>query len=346
MTTGGSGWSFLTDHWRLKLLSGLLAVILFGTVAFAQNPITVRTLHVRVTGYEKAAPDLVLIKFPSRVDVQTVGLADAVNALTPDDIVATVDLGRVAVPADQPQTVQVNVAVRTVAPGVTLQQSSIPEYITVDRVDSASIPIQVVDQPVSGLTIDSAVVYRAGTTTPVSTVSLTGPASIVDTLKGYVDLGPLDGGGNFLGLNLKFEDSSGKPVKWPPPTIPLSTADFTSVDVHVTAHQTQQQKQVAPLVAVTGSPACGYAVGGIAVSPTLITLTGDVTSLSAAGDSISLNAVDITGATATVTSRQKVSVPAGTTATPATVTVTITLKQVTSCTPASPQPAPSPSPTA
>jgi hypothetical protein len=344
VTTGGSGWALLTDHWRLKALSAVLAVILFGTVAFAQNPITVRTLSVRITGYQNADPSLVLIKYPTHVEVQAVGLADAVNPLTPDDIVASMDLSKVAVPTDQPQTVQVNVAVRTVAPGVTLQQSSIPVYITVDHKTSASIPIQVIDQAVPGLTVDSVVVDRPGTTDPVSSVSLSGAASIVETLKALVDLGPLDGGGNFVGLNVTFEDSSGKTVKWPPATIPLATADLTTVDVHVAAHQTQQQKQVAALVTLSGSPACGYAVAGITVAPALVTLTGDATSLGAAGSSIALSTVDITGATSTVVSRQKVSVPANTTVSPATVTVTVTLKQVASCTPASPQVTPSSAP--
>jgi YbbR domain-containing protein len=315
----GTRWAWLTDHWRLKLLSAILAVIMFGTVAFAQNPITVRTLHVRISSYQITDQQLVLIEFPTHVDVHAVGLADAVDPLTPDDVAAAMDLSKVAAPSGPPQKIQVAVNVRTVAPGVTLQETSVPVLVTVDSLNTASIPIQVADQPAPGVSV---------------------------TKVALVDLGTIEGGTEFLGAPLKFQDKTGKTIKWPPATIPLGSVDISSVDVTVTAHQTQQQKQVAPAATITGSPACGYSLAGISINPSLVTLTGDVPSLTAAGESIALTAVDITGATSNITSRQKLTAPTGTTVNPSTVTVTVSIKQVAACTPASPLPAsPTPQPT-
>lgn len=342
--SAGTRWSWLTDHWRLKALSALLAVILFGTVAFAQNPITVHTLHVRISSYQITDQQLVLIKFPTHVDVHAVGLADAVNPLTPDDVSAVMDLRKVAAPSGPPQQIQVAVNVRTVAPGVTLQEASILVFVTVDSLNSTSVPIQALDQPAPGVSVTKVAIDRRGTTDPVSSVAVTGPTSILDGLKAFVDLGPIEGGTEFPGAPLKFEDKAGRTIKWPPATIPLGSLDIASVDVYVSARQTQQQKQVAPAATISGTPACGYGVGGISISPSLVMLTGDVPSLAAAGQSIALNAVDITGATSNVTSRQKLTAPAGTSVNPTTVTVTVTIKQIASCTPASPLPA-SPTPT-
>lgn len=345
--SAGTRWAWLTDHWRLKVLSALLAVILFGTVAFAQNPITVRTLHVRISSYEITDQQLVLIGFPTHVDVHAVGLADAVDPLTADDVAAVMDLRKVAAPSGPPQKIQVSVNVRTVAPGVTLQETSIPVFVTIDSLNSTSLPIQVVDQPAPGVSVTKVTIDRHGSTDPVSNVTVTGPTSILDGLKAFVDLGPIEGGTEFPGAPLKFQDKTGKTIRWPPATIPLGSVDTTSVDVYVTAQQTQQQKQVAPAATITGTPACGYSVSGISVTPSLVTLTGDVSSLTAAGGSIALSAVDITGATSNVTSRQKLTAPAGTTVSASTVTVSVTIKQIASCTPASPtvSPTPLPSPT-
>ncbi len=342
--TGGPAWAWLKDHWRLKLLSAILAVILFGTVAFAQNPITVRTLHVRITSYQITDQNLILIKYPTHVDVQVVGLADAIDPLTPDDVEAVMDLSKASAPTGSPQTIQVSVNVRTVASGVTLQQGSIPVFVTVDDLTSAALPIQVTDQPASGVTVDKVVMDRHGTTDPVSSVSVTGPASLLDGLKAYVDLGPIEGTTEFPGAPVKFQDKTGKVLKWPPATIPLGSLDVPSVDVYVTAHQTQQQRQVGLSLATSGQPACGYAVSGITLAPTFVTLTGDVSSLAAAGDSITLNSVDISGATANVVSTQRLVAPASTTVSPASVRITIAIKQVASCTPAAP-PTPTPTPT-
>jgi YbbR domain-containing protein len=342
----GTRWAWLTDHWRLKLLSAILAVIMFGTVAFAQNPITVRTVHVRISSYQITDQQLVLIEFPTHVDVHAVGLADAVDPLTPDDVAAAMDLSKVAAPSGPPQKIQVAVNVRTVAPGVTLQETSVPVLVTVDSLNTASIPIQVADQPAPGVSVTKVAIDRHGSTDPVSSVSVTGPTSLLDGLKALVDLGTIEGGTEFLGAPLKFQDKTGKTIKWPPATIPLGSVDISSVDVTVTAHQTQQQKQVAPAATITGSPACGYSLAGISINPSLVTLTGDVPSLTAAGESIALTAVDITGATSNITSRQKLTAPTGTTVNPSTVTVTVSIKQVAACTPASPLPAsPTPQPT-
>jgi YbbR domain-containing protein len=344
VTAGGSGWTWLIDHWRLKLLAVFLAVILFGTVAFAQNPITVRTISVKITSYEITDQSLVLIDFPTHVVVHAVGLANAVDPLSADDIAATMDLSKLSAPSGPPKPVRVAVSVQTATQGVTLQESSIPVLVTLDSITSVTLPIEVTDEPQPGTTIDSVAIHRHGTNDTVSSVAVTGAASLLDGLKAFVDLGQIAGSTDVTDKPIQFRDKTGKTVKWPPPTIPLGSLDISSVDANVVAHQTQQQKDVAAVPSVTGTPACGYAIAGITVTPSFVTLSGDVPSLNAAGTSIALNSIDITGATGNVSSSERVTPPGNVTVAPGSVRVTIQIKQIASCTAASPPPPPSPTP--
>lgn len=343
--SGGASWGWLTDHWRLKLLAGVLAVILFGTVAFAQNPITPKTFTVPIDHYAISDPNLALVRYAKSVNVQVVGLANAISPLTRDDFTATMDLSKVTAPDGAPRKIQADVTVQTLAPGVTVQQPP-PLFVTIDHLTSppAVLPIRVLDQPAPGVTIDKVVMNRASTTEPISTVTVTGPASIVNDLQPYVDLGPIAGAGDFVDRPIKFQDSSGREVKWPPQTVPLASVDVNSVDVIVSAHQTLQQKQVAPTASLTGTPACGYQMQNISFSPQFVTLSADADTLAGLPGSISLAPIDVSGATSNVVSRERVTAPPNTLVSPVVVTVTITFKQVASCAPASPTATPTPSP--
>lgn len=346
-----SRWGLITDHWRLKSLALVLAVLLFGAVAFAQNPITVRTIAaVSINGYSNESPDLVLVNFPRTVDVQIVGLASAVNPVKQDDIRAVMDLSNVKAPADgaPTQRVKVNVNVEVAAQGVSLQQSVIPVYITVDRISQRTLPLNVITDPAPGVTIDKTIVLDHATQAPVSNVTLTGAANTINGLTAFVDVGSIEGGLFSPAAPIKYRDAGGHAVPWPPATIPAGTSDVGSVDITITAHQNLQQKTVPILTPLTGSPACGYEVSGISVSPNqTVSLTGtpgDLAKLS----SITLSAIDVSGSTSTVTSRQQVPLPPDLTSlqvTPTSVTVNITVKQSFTCAAASPTPTPVPTTT-
>lgn len=343
--------AWLLDHWRLKVLAVVLALVLFGAVAFAQNPVTVRTMTVPINSYLNENPDLVILNYPKTVDVQLVGLANVVNPVKPDDIRTVMDLTRVQPPAEgatRTEIVKVYVNAQVAAQGVTLQQSSIPLYVTVDRISTVQLPLQIDSPTASGVTIDKTVVLDHATQQPVAGVTVTGPQTVLAGLTAFVDLGAVQGSLFSSAAPVQFKDRAGRIVKWPLPTIPPPTLDVGTVDVSITAHQNFQQKVVSLLEYPSGQPACGYEISGITITPNpTVTLTGTETDL-AKVSSLTLNPVDVTNATGNVTSRQPVIVPPSATSlqvTPSTVTVTIGIKQAATCAPASPQPTPSSSPT-
>lgn len=344
-----TGWALITDHWRLKSLSVALALVLFGAVAFAQNPVTVRTMTVPINSFLNESSDLVLVSYPKTVDIQLVGLASAVNPVKPDDIRTVMDLSGVRAPAQgaAPQRIKVNVNVQVSAQGVSLQESQVQLFVTIDRATTTQLPLQVLTIPAAGVTIDKTVVVDHATQSPVSQVTVSGPANLLKGLSAFVNVGQVQGGLFSQALPVQFRNAAGRRVSWPPAFIPEPTIDVGTVDVTITAHQNLQQKTVPVLTPLTGTPACGYEPGLITVSPSqTVTVTGTVTDL-ARISSITLNAIDVSGASSNVTSKQPLTLPSDLPSlqvSPASVTVNVSMKQVYTCTAPSPQPSPSVTP--
>lgn len=338
---------WILDHWRLKVLSAVLALVLFGAVAFAQNPITFRTVAVRIDQYQISNPALVLVNYPTHVDVQLSGLANAVDPVSPDDVRAVMDMSAVTPPpadAKSPARVKVFVNAQVAAPGVTLQQSSIPIYVTVDRIATRAVPLDIVNNPAAGVSIDKTLVTNPASGTPVGVITVTGPQAMVNDLSAFVDLGAVQGSLYSPNEPVQFKDATQRTVKWPPLTIPPATLDIGTVNIQITAHQSFQQKAVSLVEYPTGQLPCGYEFAGITVNPATVTVTGAVADL-ASVSSIALKAIDVSSATADVSQREPVPVPPNVQVAPTSATVTISIRQAFSCTPASPTPTPSPSPT-
>jgi YbbR domain-containing protein len=342
--------TWLVDHWRLKALALGLALVLLGTVAFSQNPIRVVTLPAKISSYQITDPDLVLLTYPKTVAVTVVGLQDAVNAMGPDAVTATMDLTKVTHPTGAPKTVAVNIYPKIAAQGVSLEQDQpISVFVTVDSLDSRTVSIEPRVQAASGWTVNKTALTDPTTGQPVQFVQVTGPASEVDTLKAFVAYGEaIDvSTTDVTNLPVRFEDQAGREVRWPPPTIPLGTVDTRIVNLEVDAHLIYQEKQVPVFVTITGQPACGYEPSQVTYAPSRqVVLTGPPDAL--AGLNNLAVSVDVTGATGNVKSQQTLQAPPGViSVAPSSVTVTIDMTQAFSCTvpPPTPTPAPTPSPT-
>ena len=351
-------WTWVTDHWRLKALSVVLALILFGTVAFAQNPITVKTLSVRISSYQITDQNLVLIQYPSRIGVTVIGLADAVNAMTVDAVTATMDLTHVTAPAPgtPPKTVQVNIYPKIAAQGVSLEQNQpISTYVTVDALlADVAIPLTVRPlQPGPGYTVSQIQVLDdsgAQLKDLKQIVHVTGPSSLIEGLAAYVEYDQTITATkiDINNLPIHFENKAGQEVKWPPATVPLSSVDVRDLNLQVILQQGSAEVQVPVNISVDGTPACGYQVSGLnwSVPGQLVTLTGTPGVLANYSVVNLRQPLNVQGRTSSVSITQPVfaTTPKNVSVSPTSVTVTAVITQVFTCTPSSPAPVTSPSP--
>jgi YbbR domain-containing protein len=348
---------WIVNNWRLKLLALVLTLGLLAGVAFTNNPPEVTTVPVRVL-YQDLPSNLVLIDPPLTVDVQVIGLEDAISQYRAAPAGVTVDLAQARV-GSQVYEAHPRVGVS----GVTPQTSSIPIHLTVQELRTVTLPIEVrTPKKASGIAIvPQRTLATCGNATQPCQVTVTGPASVVQGLKAYVqyDL-PLRAATTLTSPDQRvLFERDGRPVDLrsirsiPPPswTPEVATVEITTVGGVGT-------RTVGLTVKPIGTQACGYEITGVAIQPSpFVTLSGPPGELAGLGNAIALLPVDIQGLTSSQTYVR--TVPTGSpevAANPSTVTVTVTVVPAFSCTapnptstPAAtvptPTPKPSPSPT-
>lgn len=343
---------WLTDNWRLKLLAVVLALGLLGAVAFSQNPLVLKSLPATVD-FDNRPAQLVVVNPPPPAIVSVNGLAAAVNAVqdrVPNGIRFGVDLSKARPGPHQTFTARP----KTMPPGVNWDGGAVQVTVDIDTL-SAPVPLPVEIRTPSvapgwKVQTDSKSTYAScgdGGAGPCQ-VRVTGPQSVVDGLKAYVQVEST--------ITNDTTDSPSQPVRFEQnghpidllkvSTIPQIVINPTTVLAHVTAQRSQGSRQVPVRVSVTGHPACGYGVNALNVSNGgFVTLSGPSDTLAKA-DAVTLsNAVDISNATANVGSRQPVPTDAGVSSQPGAVDVTVVITKQFDCTAPTPTPAPAPTPT-
>lgn len=350
------GW--LVENWRLKLLAVTLALGLLGAVAFSQNPITLKSLPATID-YDNRPDGLVLVNPSLQTTVNVNGLAAAVNAVSdkvPNGVRFGVDLAKAKAGLHQTFTARPKV----LPTGV--NWDGVPVQVTLD-IDTQAGPTPI---DVEIRTPNVAPGWKV-VSTPAATyaacgdgsagkcqVRVTGPTTLVDGLKAYVQVESA--------ITNDTTDSPSQPVRFEQnghpidlvksfTTIPQIVINPTTVLAHVTAQRSQASRQVPVRVSVTGRQACGYVVGALNLSNGgFVTLVGPSDTL-AKTDAVTLpNGIDISGATANVSSRQTVPTDPGVSAQPSAIDVVVAINRQFDCAaptpaPPAPTPAPSPSPT-
>lgn len=343
---------FLIANWRLKLLALGLTLGLLGAVAFSQNPVSVASVPASVD-YDSLDPSYVIINPILRTQVTVIGPAAVTSQLqiaNPPPVRFRVDMRDFRVST---QSHTFFATPKSLPPGVTWTGDSVPIAVGVDKVDTKALDIQVrplktapgykvLDKDANGKWLTYAYCDNPGERCQVQ---VTAPDSILNSLTAYVETDVTGTTVDSPTQPVKFEKDGkatdlSKLNTFPPVKIVNST-----VNVHVTAQQSQVARQVALKVSVTGRPACGFAVTGLSYQPdAFVTITGAADKI-ATVDSISLpRSVDITGATGDVHSKQDVPTDSGTPS-PTSVTVTVSIQKVTDCVAPTPTPLPTPSPT-
>lgn len=326
--------NWVTESWRLKLLAIGLSVLMLGAVAFAQNPPTFKTLTASIT-YSPIPDGLIVISGPTKTTVRVTGLADAIQSMTASSLIANFDLSK----ATPGQAVKVNLAVKSVVPGVTVQNQSVPYFLNIDQRKTVPLTVQVRFPLVApGWVVTKA--QAACPNTPC-VVNFEGPASWQTKLTAYADFsGPVQGD-NMDSPNVTITlQQNGTPLDEANffKTTPNSSLSPSSVEVQITAKTSTTSKQVVLIVAQpTHAPPAGYYLSGIKFDPVLVVVSGRADVLLKV-TSVTLPAADLNGHTSTFTVTVAIPYPAGVTGSRDTARVTYSIS------PNPTQPSPTPSP--
>jgi YbbR domain-containing protein len=273
--------NWITDSWRLKLLAFGLAVLMLGAVAFSQNPPTSRTFQqvpivYTGTGQGAVPPDLIIINPPTTTKVTITGLADTISSVTTGSIVATFDFTKVA----PGPSVKVNLIVKSLIPGVGIQDPIVPFALNIDKRLAKQLTVQVrTPRLTPGWQVT---VSEARCPVAPCVVTFTGPASLTTNLNAYADfLQPVANTSNDIltqPVVMVQNDSVLDLSKLK--TEPQSTLDITTVAIHVEAKTGTSSRQVVLVDAPpTKGPPPGYRVTDIKIDPLAVVISGPADAL-------------------------------------------------------------------
>jgi YbbR domain-containing protein len=326
--------NWVTESWRLKLLALGLSALMLGAVAFAQNPPTFRTITVSQIQY--TVPDnLIVINAPTKTTVRVTGLADAIQSMNPNSIVASFDLSK----ASAGQAVKVNLSVKSLVTNVYPQNPLVPFALTIDQRKTVPLTVQVRYPRVA----PGWVVTKADAACPNSpcVINFDGPASWETKLTAYADFSAPVQGDKTVAPNLVVNlEQNGAPLDRADfvKTAPYSSLDPAAVEVIIQAKTGTTSKQVVLIDSPpTHGPPPGYRVTAITITPIAVVLSGKADALLNI-NTLSLPAVDLTGHTTTYTVTVTIAYPPGVTGSAQTAKVTYSIS-------ANPNVQPTPSPT-
>jgi len=321
-------WSIVTEHWRLKLLSVALAVLMLGAVGFSVNPPTTGTLTVSLN--YSVGPNLILINPPSKVPVTYSGLANVIKNVNTNNLTAFVD----ATKAKPGPAVTLNVTAKDTISQVNVQDPS-PITVQVDALQGKDIPVQVIARASPGWAITKSVAVCPGAQQPnPCVVHFTGPASWETNLTATVLFAPAINVGTLDSPTqpVQLQNSNG-PVDSTIRTVPSISLDYPTVSVHIEALPGSTSSSV-PFVdsPPTHPPAAGYRITAITITPNTVVISGNPTVLSKI-QYIQLSAVDLSGRTSDANFQVQVQYPSGISGTVQTVKLVYSISPNPNATP-------------
>ena len=313
--------NWVTESWRLKLLALGLSVLMLGAVAFAQNPPTFRTITVSPIQY--TVPDnLIVINAPTKTTVRVTGLADAIQSMNINSIVASFDLSK----ATPGPAVKVNLSVKSLVSGVNPQNPSVPFALNIDQRKTVPLTVQVrFPRVATGWVVTKA--DAACPNTPC-VVNFDGPASWETKLNAYADFSAPVQGDKTVAPNLAVNlEQNGTPldaanfVK----TAPYSSLDPAAVEVTIQAKTGTTSKQAVLIDSPpTHGPPAGYRVTAITITPIAVVISGKADALLKI-TTLSLPAVDLSTHTSNFTITVNIAYPAGVTGSAQTAKITYSI---------------------
>lgn len=307
----------ITHNWPLKVAAVVLATLLYAGFVISQS-VQEFTGNVQIDRVNQPADASLASELPPVTSVRYISLGDASARASTSSFVATIDLANVD-PDAGPTFVPVNV--QSVDPRFQVVSWEPPSVrVTLDPLKTRTgIPVRVVPSPTpEGLDVRPAVVSP-------ETVSVTGLASVVDLVTEVqanvtiepsgldvdrqVELIPVDAVGNRL-----------TPVDVEPPTAHVRISVFRDAE--------SRPLPVTPVV--SGAPAAGFEVTGIAVDPLIVSVEGEADAILGLTEAPTAP-VSVSGATQDVIATVGLALPEGVLpagGADARVTVTVTIQPV------------------
>jgi len=306
---------FLERDIVLKVLSVVLAVVLWFQVTGEQNPETQRVISGIPVAYTNLDPGLVLLeKKPETISVKVQGLRGQVAKLTKDDFTATVDLH-----GGSPGWGQFPMIVRAKSPDIQLIEYPTQVSARLDVTTSRQMDVQV--NLIGVLGDDYA--NKQPVVRP-SQVTVTGPRGRVDLIARVIGSIDLTGATSEIRrtVPVKAVDAQGLDL----PDIIIRP---DSVEVTVAVVALPPGKMVKVDGKVTGEPASGYHLVSVTIDPPVVKVRGDAAKLTAV-DSVGFKPVRIDGAKGIISQDAEVILPPGAVmAEPGTVRVTAVIEEDT-----------------
>ena len=306
---------FVVHNWPLKLAAIGLATLLYGGLVLSQ---TTKDITVNVPiDLEHQSIEVIVLSNPGAVTrVSYVAPPDLGLRIDSQTFRASVDLDGV-VPTGDP--VSLNVAVEAVDPRIQVLDFEPREIVlTIDRVATKTVPIRAVLGPIpSGLDAGDPVVEGAQAV-------VNGPQSVVDKVTEVQARIAIDASGidvNQL-VDLLPVDSLGEPLA------PVDV-EPAQVRVRVPVFTDRRSKTLPVTPTVVGTPAAGFEVASIDVSPPVVSVEGDANDL-AGLDRADTLPISVSGASSDITEVVGLDLPDGVQALGGgTVDVTVNLRPVT-----------------
>lgn len=269
--------------WRI-VASVALAAILWSWVTTLRDPESDRLLSNIPVSAENLASGLVITTESEEARVRVSGPESVINDIQPDDVVALVDLSAVERPGRY--TVPIDIAV----PDDVWRSSADPETVEVVVDESVSVEFPVAVE-ILGIAVGS---LRTASVDPaISSIQVTGPSSVVDTID-HISL-PVDVAGR-IGT---YEDVSvAQALDADNISVTGVTIDPAVVDLTVSV--SARGKSVAILPATSGIPSAGFEVVNTTAIPATVIVDGPE-ELLAQVVALSAAAVNVNGATTSIT---------------------------------------------
>lgn len=308
---------FLLRNWHLKLSAIALSTVLYTGLVFSSSlPESRLELPVRPTGQPDGS--VVLSGAAGTVEILYRTPRDPSTPVTSDSFRATVDLSEYDM-ARAPEAQVLEIKVEPLVEGVQVVSRD-PEFVTVelDRIAQKTVPVTIDygDVP-EQLEVDDAAVSP-------DMVEVRGAASVIGRVDRAVARVLIDqsGIGVHRSVTLEPVDIDGQPVDG-------VQLEPESVDVDIDVHQVETNKTVPVRPNIeAGTPAAGFALAGLNVEPSTVTLRGLPDVLSGIGEVLT-ESLSIDGASENQTFEAELILPDGVTLTDGddpVVTVTATIE--------------------
>ncbi|PKM80494.1 MAG: hypothetical protein CVU89_13155 [Firmicutes bacterium HGW-Firmicutes-14] len=274
--------NFGIGRWGLKVLSLLLAVVLWVYVSNEINPTKQREFKAIPVETRGIGQNLAVSELPASVNIRVQANQSIIAELDVRSIDVFVDLSR-AKPGKSKVPVQFRVPQGVKVTDLRPQEVS----VTIEAVAEKQVPVEVhfTGEPAEGYTM-------LGVRTKPDEIIIRGPKSIIDTVDfASVEIGLQDRNKSFGEIvPVKVSNSSGEFME---ERIVMRTP--STIDFLVTIVPDMPTKKIRVVPHVTGQPDRGYTVTGTLAEPGDLVITGEPDVIQGITE-VYTQPVDITGA--------------------------------------------------